>query len=440
MADKDFDEKEFMSELEAATRMKPSEKSHYLLIAIASLVVAFLIWSNLAEIEEITFGSGQVIPSQEIQVVQSLEGGIIEDILVSEGEKVDKGQVLLKVSDIAFASEGRGAEAKSLSLQAKKARLEAEAKDTEFIVPEEVVQKFPDIARNEQALYQSRRQELENAKSILDNKISSAQSQISEVRAKINRLSESRRLLNQELAMTKEMVAKRAVPKLEEIRLNRELSNISGQIREASEERSGLEAELNQAKREREDREDKFKSQVLGELNDIETQISQIGESLTAIEDRVARTEIRSPVDGVVNKIALKTIGGVIEPAMQLFEIVPLDDDLKIVAKVTPQEIAFLRPGQPAKIKISAYDSQRYGSLEGQVIRLGANSITDREGNIFFEIELEAKQNYLGTSENPLPITPGMVAQVEIITGKRTIFSYLVKPVLRAKDRALTER
>lgn len=440
MADKDFDEKEFMSELEAATRMKPSEKSHYLLIAIASLVVAFLIWSNLAEIEEITFGSGQVIPSQEIQVVQSLEGGIIEDILVSEGEKVDKGQVLLKVSDIAFASEGRGAEAKSLSLQAKKARLEAEAKDIEFVVPEEVVEKFPDIARNEKALYQSRRQELENAKSILDNKIQSAQSQISEVRAKINRLSESRRLLNQELAITKEMVAKRAVPKLEEIRLNRELSNISGQIREASEERSGLEAELNQAKREREDREDKFKSQVLGELNDIETQISQIGESLTAIEDRVARTEIRSPVDGVVNKIALKTIGGVIEPAMQLFEIVPLDDDLKIVAKVTPQEIAFLRPGQPAKIKISAYDSQRYGYLEGQVIRLGANSITDREGNIFFEIELEAKQNYLGTSENPLPITPGMVAQVKIITGKRTIFSYLVKPVLRAKDRALTER
>lgn len=440
MTDKYFDEKEFMSELEAATRMKPSEKSHYLLIAIASLVGAFLIWSNLAEIEEITFGSGQVVPSQEIQVVQSLEGGIIEDILVLEGEKVDKGQVLLKVSDIAFASEGRGAEAKSLSLQAKKARLEAEAKDLDFVVPEEVVQKFPDIARNEQALYESRRQELENAKSILDNKISSAQSQISEVRAKISRLSESRRLLNQELAITKEMVAKRAVPKLEEIRLNRELSNISGQIREASEERAGLEAELNRAKKEREDREDKFKSQVLGELNDIETQISQISESLTAIEDRVARTEIRSPVDGIVNKIALKTIGGVIEPAMQLFEIVPLDDDLKIVAKVTPQEIAFLRPGQPAKIKISAYDSQRYGSLEGQVIRLGANSMTDREGNIFFEIDVEATRNYLGTEENPLPITPGMVAQVEIITGKRTIFSYLVKPVLRAKDRALTER
>lgn len=429
-----------MSELEAATRMKPSERSHYLLISITSLVGAFLIWSNMAEIEEITYGAGQVVPTQEIQVVQSLEGGIIEDILVREGQKVSSGQVLLKVSDVAFASEGRGAEAKSLSLQAKKSRLEAEAKGIEFVVPEEVIQKFPDIARNELALYESRKQELMNAKSILDDKILSAQSQISEVRAKINRLSESRRLLNQELKITKDMVAKRAVPKLEEIRLNRELSNISGQIREVSEERAGLEAALSRAKSEREDREDKFKSQVLGELNDIETQISQIGESLTAIEDRVARTEIRSPVDGIVNRMALKTIGGVIESAMQLFEIVPLDDELKIVAKVTPQEIAFLRPGQPTKIKISAYDSQRYGSLDGKVIRLGANSVTDREGNIFFEIEVQADQNFLGTSENPLPITPGMVANIEIITGKRTIFSYLIKPVLRTKDRALTER
>ena len=434
------DDKEFMEELEAATRMKPSERSHYLLIAIAALVGSFFIWSNNSEIEEITHGSGQVVPTQEIQIVQSLEGGILEDLLVSEGQKVKKGDVLLKVSDIMFASEGRGAEAKSLALQAKKARLEAEAQDKDFTVPAEIIEKFPDIARNEKALYQSRQQELANAKSILDNKISTAQSDISEVRAKINRLAESRRLLNQELVITKEMVAKKAVPKLEEIRLNRELSNISGQIREASEKRSGLESELSRAKKEREDREDKFKSQVLGELNDIESQISQIGESLTAIEDRVSRTEVRSPVDGVVNTITIKTIGGVIEPAMKLVEVVPLDDDLKIIARVTPQEIAFLRPDQPANIKISAYDSQRYGSLKGRLVRLGSNSVTDKEGNVFFEIELRAEQNYLGTSDNPLPITPGMIAEIEIITGKRTIFSYLVKPVLRAKDKALTER
>ena len=433
-------DKEFMSELEAATRMKPAASSHFMLIAVTSLVAAFFIWAGASEIEEITHGSGQVVPTQEIQVVQSLEGGILSELLVREGEKVEKGQILLKVSDVAFASEERGTEARSLALQAKKARLEAEAKGTKFVIPQEITEKFPDIARNEEALYISRQQELKNAKSILDNKISSAQAGLAEVRAKINRLAESRRLLNQELTITKEMVRKKAVPKLEEIRLNRELSNISGQIREASEKKNGLEAELRGARREREDHEDKFKSQVLGELNDIESQVSQLSESLTAMSDRVSRREVRSPVDGIVNKISLKTIGGIIEPAMQLVEVVPLDDNLKIMARVAPQEIAFLRPGQEVNIKISAYDSQRYGSLKGKLIRIGANSVTDSEGNIFFEIEVRADQNYLGTEEKPLPITPGMVAETEIITGERTILSYLAKPVLRARDKALTER
>lgn len=433
-------DKDFMEELEAATRMKPTESSHFMLLAVASLVGAFVIWSSTSEIEEITRGGGQVVPTQEIQVVQSLEGGILSELLVREGDKVEKGEILLKVNDIAFASEERGTEALAFSLKAKKARLEAEAQGNEFEVPEEIAQKFPDIARNEQALYRSRQQELDNAKSILDNNISSARAGLAEVRAKISRLSESRNLLNQELTLTKEMVAKRAVPKLEEIRLTRELSNISGQIREASEQKAGLEADLRAAEREREDREDKFKSQVLGELNEVESKVSQLDENLTAIGDRVSRTEVRSPVDGIVNKIMLKTIGGVIEPAMQLVEVVPLDDDLKIVAKVSPQEIAFLLPGQDVNIKISAYDSQRYGSLKGKVVRIASNSTSDREGNVFFEIEVEANKNYLGTEENPLPITPGMVAETEIITGKRTIFSYLMKPVLRTRDKALTER
>ena len=434
------EDKDFMEELEAATRIKPSESSHYLLLTIASLVAAFVIWSSTSEIEEITHGSGQVVPTQEIQVVQSLEGGILEELLVSEGETVKKDQILLKVSDVAFASEERGAEARSLALKAKKARLDAEANGEVFKIPAEISEKFPDIARNEEALYQSRKNELDNAKSILDNKITSARAGIGEVQAKINRLSESRRLLNQELEITKQMVAKRAVPKLEEIRLNRELTTISGQIREASEEKNGLQAELSRAQREREDREAKFKSQVLGELNEVESQISQLSESLTAIGDRVSRTEIRSPVDGVVNKIMIKTKGGVIEPAMKVVEVVPLDDDLKIMARVTPQEIAFLRPGLDVNIKISAYDPQRYGSLKGKLVRIGASSVTDREGNIFFETEVQANQNYLGTEEKPLPITPGMVAQTEIITGKRTILSYLMKPVLRARDKAFTER
>ena len=172
----------------------------------------------------------------------------------------------------------------------------------------------------------------------------------------------------------------------------------------------------------------------------METEIKQLEESLKSIEDRVFRTELRAPVSGIINNIALKTIGGVIEPAQKLVEIVPLDDELKVIAKVRPSDIAFLKPGQEVSVKITAYDPQRYGSLKGRLVRIGANSVNDREGNIFFEIEVRTDKNYMGSEENPLPITPGMVAQAEVITGKRTIMEYLLKPVLRARSVALTER
>lgn len=168
--------------------------------------------------------------------------------------------------------------------------------------------------------------------------------------------------------------------------------------------------------------------------------MSGLEEDLKSIGDRVDRTELRSPVEGVVNSIALTTIGGVVEPAMRLVEIVPVDDELKVVAKVPPNEIAFIKLGQEAKVKISAYNPQKYGALHGHLVRIGANSVTDQEGNVTFEIEVRTNKNYLGDEENPLPITPGMVADVEVITGKRSILEYLMKPLLRARDRAFTEQ
>lgn len=435
------DDTEFMEELEAVTRMKPTLTSNLMLISISGLILFLLLWAGLSRIEELTRGVGQVVPSQEIQVVQSLEGGILADLMVDEGDLVEKGQILLRISDVASSSEERGAEFQSLALKAKKARLEAEARgESTLALPAEIEQGAPDIARNEQALFVSRQEEVVNRRSILDDKINRAESELAEVSAKIKRLSDSRGLLQKELNITKEMVRKRAVPELEEIRLTRELNDISGQIRESEERVGGLQADLRTAQKERADIESKYKSQALGELNEVQTQLRKLSESLTAIGDRVFRSELRSPVKGVVNKVALKTVGGVIEPAMKLVEIVPLDDELKVVARVAPDEIAFLRPGQDVKVKITAYDPQRYGSLDGTLTRIGANSVTDREGNAFFEIEAKTAKNYLGSADRPLPITPGMVAQTEVITGKKTILEYLLKPVLRAKDKALTER
>ena len=434
---KDID---FMSDIDAATHLQAHWGARFMLLAITALVVFLIAWSSLSEIEIITRGSGQVVPSSETQIIQSLEGGILKELLVNEGQHVKKGQILMRISDVAFSSEERGTEARTYSLLVKRARLSAEAAAEELYIPSELANNVPEIVRNERALYESRQKQLTSAKDILDNKIKTIKAQIQETRAEINRFRENKTLLEEELAITKRMVAQQAVPKLEEIRLRRDLSDLNGKLDSRAEKVKGLAAELEAAQQERADQDNKFKSQALGELNEIETQINQLKENLKSIEDRVYRAELRSPVDGVVNEISVTTVGGVIEPAQSLMEIVPTEDALKIIARVQPSDIAFLKNGQSAKVKVSAYDPQRYGSLSGKLVRISANSVNDREGNIFFEIEVHTDQNHLDAGGVKLPITSGMVADVEIITGKRTIMDYMLKPILRARDKALTER
>lgn len=431
---------DFMDELHAATLEKPSKPLVILLFSLAALVTVFILWSAITKIEELTKGQGQVVPTREVQIVQSLEGGILQELLVAEGDRVKKGQILLRISDVQFSSEERGTEARSLALQAKKTRLLAEAEGKELVFSNEFLKKAPKIAENEKALYASRQKELATSFSILDERINKATADLEEVKAEIGRLSSSRGSLGKEHAITKEMVSKKAVPKIELMRIERELNDLSGQINARTKEKEGLEADLSATKNEKQSQVDKFKSAALEELNEVETQIAALEENLKSIGDRVDRTELRAPVDGLVNAIKLKTIGGVVEPAMRLVEIVPVDDELKIIANVKPSDVAFLRRGQPVKVKITAYDSQIYGSLDGELTRVAGNSTTDKDGNILFEIEVKTVRNYLGTAENPLPITPGMVAEVNVVTGRRSIMYYLLKPLRRTMDQALRER
>lgn len=433
-------ETDFMCSLEAATRMKMATPVVVIFFTIIAFLAFFFIWAGVTEIEELTRGQGQVVPSQEIQVVQSLEGGIVKEILIKKGDLVRQGQVLLRISDVLFSSEQRGAEARFLGLEAKKVRLTAEAKGTPFDMPKDIMQKAPKISNNEKALYDSRQRELHSAYAIQDDRVTKAKADLAGVRAEINGFSQSRKLLKKELSIIRDMVAKRAVPKMEQLRLERELADISGKINARIQEEKGLKAVLSSAKNERKAQSDKFKSLAWEELNEVETQIATLKEGLKSMGDRVDRTEIRAPVDGIVNQIMIQTIGGIVEPAMRLIEIVPIGDELKIIAKIQPNEIAFLKIGQPVKVKITAYDPQKYGSLDGTLLRIAANSATDREGNVLFEIEVRTERNYLGNAEHPLPITSGMIANVEVITGKRTILNYLMKPLRRGFDRALRER
>ncbi len=431
---------DFMDELNAVTKSTPREGSRILLLTIFFLILFLGIWSYISEIEELARGEGQVVPSAEIQVIQSLEGGIVQDILVTEGDRVEKDQVLVRLSDVFFASEERGTEARLLGLQAKKARLDAEAKGTEFNVAAAISENAPEIAKNEVALYTSRKAEFENQKSIYEDKVAAIKSRISEAQSEAARYESSRASLQKELNITKKMVEQRAVPEMEKMRIEREVNDASGRAREARQRAAALRSELNGAESELKDLADKFRTAALGELNEVETQLSSLQENLKSIGDRVYRTEVRAPVAGTVDKISIKTIGGILEPAQPIVEIVPLGDDLKIIAKVSPNDIAFLKPGQDVNVKITAYDPQKFGSLKGVLKRISANSVQGENGEIFFEVEVRTGRNHLGTQQNPLPITSGMIANIEVITGKRTIMQYMLKPILRAQSVALTER
>ena len=431
---------DFMSELQAAKRLQPVWQSHALLIIIIALLVFIFIWAAVSEVEIITRGEGQVVPSSEIQLVQSLEGGILAELNIEEGDRVEQGQVLARIENVAFASEERGIEAQLLSLNLKQLRLNAEIEEEEFIIPDDMMAQNPELARNEIELYEARQEALQNALSNADEAVRKAEANLSEIAATINRLSESRRILSEQLQITRDLVAKNAMPRVEALNQEREFSDISGDLNAATERRTGLRSDLATAQNKRAETLAQFKSEALAELSEVKTRLSAMQESLTAAGDRVDRTELRAPSAGIVKTINQKTIGGVVDPSMKLIEIVPLDEDLKITAKVAPADIAFIEVGQDVNVKITAYDPQKFGSLRGQLMRISADTIEDKEGNIFFEIDVRTDKNYLGTQENPLPIIPGMVAETEVITGKRTILSYMAKPFLRARDRAMTEQ
>jgi adhesin transport system membrane fusion protein len=434
------DDLDFMNELQAATRLKPAWHANMLLMLIVALVALIFVWASLSQIEVITRGEGQVVPSTEIQVVQSLEGGILAELNVSEGDRVEKGQVLARIENVAFASEERGIEGQSLALKLKQLRLNAEINNEDFVLASDLKVKNEKLSSNEMALYKSRQNELKQAMRNADEAVRKNDANLREINATINRLSQGRKLLKQQLDITRNLVAKNAMPKLEGIKQEREYSDIQGELNVSAQRKQGIQSDLATAKNSREEVKARFKSQALRELSDVETKLSSIKESLTAAGDRVDRTELRAPAEGVVKTVSQKTIGGIVEPAMRLIEIVPLDDDLKITSKIAPADIAFLKVGQDVNVKVTAYDAQKFGALKGTLKRISADTIEDREGNIFFEIDVVTDKNYLGTRDAPLPIIPGMVAETEVITGKRTILSYMAKPFLRARDRALTEQ
>jgi adhesin transport system membrane fusion protein len=362
---------------------------------------------------------------------------VVEALLVKEGQVVEAGQMLMRIDPTRFISGMQESRASQLALQAKTLRLEALTRGTAFNPPPELTREVPDIVAQEMRLYESRRAEIGAQLYISQAQLTQRQQELNEVIARRDQAASSLDLMNRELGATRPMVATGAVSEVEVLRLEREVARLRGDRDQAAAQISRVQSAIHEATRKIEEVQLTSRNQMSAELSDAMSKLSSLSQSGVALEDKVKRADIKSPVRGTIKRLLVNTMGAVVQPGKEVVEVVPLDDALILEAQIAPKDIAFLRPGQKAMVKFTAYDFSIYGGLEADVVNIGADSVIDEKGNAFYHVRVRTHKPSLGPN---LPIIPGMVAQVDILTGKKTVLSYLLKPVLRAKANAMTER
>ncbi len=410
-----------------------------LLIWMSLLTIGVLIaWASTANIDEVVRGEGKVVPSRQVQVIQSLDGGVVQDILVRPGDKVAKEQVLLRIDPTRYSSSLGENRAESLALKAKVARLEAIATDTPYQAPEDVQAQAPALAEQERNVWQARARELRANLEVAQEQLNQRQQELRSTIANRDQAATSCALASREYSMTKPLLSSGAVSQVDLLRLQRDVARFCGEQKAAAAQIDKIQASIQEAEAKLRETEVTFRNQARTDLSDARAKLSALLESQVALADRVTLSNIRSPVNGTVKTLTANTVGGVVSPGKDIMEIVPSDDSLLLEVKVNPRDIGFLYPGQKAEVKFTAYDFSIYGGLQGHVEEIGADSITDEKGNSYYIVKVRTETAYVGSDERP--IIPGMMAEVHILTGKRTLMQYLLKPVLRAHSNAFRER
>lgn len=431
---------EFMSSLSQAALEKPTLKSQLMVWVIFLVLIWLLIWANMAELDKIVRGEAKVVPSSKIQVVQNLEGGIIENINVRSGDVVSKGEVLLKLDNTQFSSSFGETASQLYDLQAQASRLSAQANNTDFKVA--VPDSDPEmkaIFEREKTLYEHQLQQLKTTQRILNEKVIQSQSELDEAYNQFEQLSKSYDLLKQEINIMEPLVKQGIASEVELLKLRREANDAYSLLKTTENSIPRLKSVIKEAKSTKLEAEQKFRNEARQELNTVLAKLSQLESTKLALEDRVRRTNITSPVNGTISELLVTTIGEVVQPGSDIVKIVPMDDSLVLETKILPADIGFLTPGLKAKVKFTAYDFAIYGGLEGVVEKISADTIQNEEGDSFYIARIKTDKNILGSEEDPLPLLPGMMATVDVIVGKHTVLDYLLKPIIKAKELALRE-
>ncbi len=429
--------KNWLEQAQAELREQRLVNARRVLKVIQWLVLVLFLWAAFAKVDEVTRGEGRIIPSRQVQVIQSLDGGIVTELLVKQGDNVKQGQPLVKIDETRAISSLKENESQYLSLSAKEARLKALANGTSFQLSEQIQKKIPDIYLQELQLYNTSRQELDSQVNIARDQLSQRERELSEAQYKREVAVKTYESTTKELAANRPLLNSGAVSEIEILRLEREANRAKGEIDQTSAQMGRINSAISEARRKIAEAQQSFNSKIRVELNETSAKINSLTQSSVALSDKVKQSTLVSPVNGKVSKLYFNTVGGVIQPGKEVMEVVPTDDSLVVEAKIQTRDIAFIRPNQPAVVKLTAYDYTIYGSLDGLVQDIAADSTIDDKGNAYYVVKVRTLQSNLGEH---LPIIPGMVAQVDILTGKKTVLSYLLKPVLKAKSYALTER
>mgnify|MGYP001822508344 CR=1 FL=1 len=429
----------YMQSLSAAVVQRSPKYLVLTVTIITVFVLVALLWMGWAEIDVVVRGSGKVIPARQVQVIQSLEGGIVTEILVKEGDMVDSNQPVIKISDIAFSSSFEENRLKYYELLAKSARLKPEANGGEFEPNEKVTAVFPELLESEKSLFESNRSQLNETLSIYEEQISQQQSSLEEARSKQRQLRRQLELLQQELKIKKPLVERRIISEVDYLQVQQREVEAEGELEGVNLSIPRIESTVEEARNKLEQARLEFRNKAKLKLNEVMAELSRIAETQTALEDRVSRTTIRSPVKGIIQRLYANTIGGVIAPGGEIMDIVPREDALLIEVRIKPADIAYINVGQEARLKFTAYDFAIHGSLKGIVSFVSADTVTDEEGVSYYVARVRPERPYLGVKSNPMLIKVGMASETDIITDKKTILEYLLKPIHRGLERALRE-
>ncbi len=428
----------YINSVNEAILEKTPRGASLLLWFAALFIMSGLAWAYWAQLDELVRGQGEIIPSKQLQVVQNLEGGIVSDILVREGDLVDAGQVLMRLEDKRFSSSVAENELRYYELLAKTTRLQAEADGTDFKVPEDYPEKYLSFINSERDLFDSRKRELEANQSVLTQQLNQRRQEMVEAESRLNQVRQSYALLVKELNITEPLLGEGVISEVEFLRLKRQVNDLRGERSSIELSLPRIHAAVNEITSKQGENELQFRNRARSDLNDTVAEMGRIKQALSGMQDRINRTDVRAPVKGTVKELKVNTIDGVIRPGDELMTLVPWEDKLLIEAHIRPSDIGRLRVGQQATIKVSAYDFSIYGGMGATLTYISPSTFLTEQKEAYYLVRLESETPFLDKDQK-LPLIAGMTVNVDILTGKKSLLNYLLKPIIKARSHALTE-